>query len=132
MLPSIFRHRFGLDNAFLKNCFLKRLTIFTLPPEHSEEINWQSRNFWETHDPEGSWSHLTNLYMMRKLSIPILALCLTGCAGIKHKPIPYTPVSESSPSSGLKANCDADKKEDGIRYLPDGAISTRLFGWQGR
>lgn len=50
------------------------------------------------------------------MSFAILALCLTGCAGITHKPVPYTPVSEINPKPGLEANSKADEKTDGVRY----------------
>jgi hypothetical protein len=54
--------------------------------------------------------------IMQKLSISILALCLTGGAGITHKPAPYIPVSEANPKQGLGANSKADEKADGVRY----------------
>src|ERR1051325_1610748 len=54
--------------------------------------------------------------IMQKLSIQIIALCLTGCAGIIHKPVNYTPVLETNPKPDLEANSKADEKADGVRY----------------
>jgi len=54
---------------------------------------------------------------MQTRNILSLAILLTGCAGVSHKPIPYTQISgTTSADAAIKANASADEKAKGIRY----------------